>query len=137
MDTVAQVTEDVVTVTRWVARIIAVLLAGITLIFVSGADLDLAHAGTARLLEVGAFAAMWSGLLVAWRWEWQGGALTIAGMLAFFLLDFLFAGAVLRFWVFLIFALPAALFLYCGWHRRHRRPEEDQEHLPAPRETPA
>ena len=111
--------QDVSVVTRWIARFIALSLVLITVIFVTGSGLDVGGADLSHKLQMGAFAVMFLGLLLAWKWEGVGGALTLAGLALFLLLDYLLFGAFLKFWVFLVFAIPGVLFLYCRHQEKH------------------
>ena len=112
--------DKTVRVIRRIARISAgVMAALILLIFVGEAFAD----GFEPILnmtvrEIGmmmAFFAVWLGLLLGWKWELYGGLLTICGVAAFYLLDYLFSGTLPRGPFFLIFAAPSLLFTYCGW----------------------
>ena len=108
-----------VRVVRWIARISSGFTAAlILLIFIGeglterfGPVLNLSAGGTAMMIV---FAAVWLGLLLGWKWELYGGLLTVCGMAAFYLLDYLFSGTLPRGPFFLIFASPGLLFLYCG-----------------------
>jgi len=51
------------------------------------------------------------GLGLAWKWERLGGWMTVGGMLAFYLFDYIFSGDFPRGPVFLIIAFPGILFL--------------------------
>ena len=112
--------DKTVRVIRRIARISAGVMATlILLIFVGEAFAD----GFEPILnmtvrEIGmmmAFFAVWLGLLLGWKWELYGGLLTICGVAAFYLLDYLFSGTLPRGPFFLIFAAPSLLFTYCGW----------------------
>jgi hypothetical protein len=63
---------------------------------------------------------VWLGLLLGWKWELYGGLLTLCGVAAFYLLDYLFSGTLPRGPFFLIFASPSLLFLYCGLQTRKK-----------------
>ncbi len=111
--------QDVSVVTRWIARFIALSLVFITVVFVSGSGIDIAGADLSHKLQMGAFAVMVAGLLLAWKWEGLGGVLTLAGLLLFLLLDYLLFGSFLQFWILLVFAIPGVLFLYCRHQEQH------------------
>jgi len=51
------------------------------------------------------------GLALAWKWERLGGWMTVGGMLAFYLFDFIFSGYFPQGPTFLIIAFPGILFL--------------------------
>jgi hypothetical protein len=115
--------DDLVTIIRWVARIIALFLAIVIVIFVSGTGVNLAHLQAGELARAASFFLAWLGLILAWRWDGIGGALIIAGILLFYVLDYFVTGSVLRFWLFLIFFLPGVMLLYCWWQTRHGQRE--------------
>ncbi len=111
--------RDMTQIVRWIAR----AGAGVTAVFIL--FLITAHIitdGLAPLLYLtaregammAAFATLWLGLVIGWKWELGGGLLIVGGMAAFYLLDYLFSGMFPRGAYFLIFALPGVLFLYCG-----------------------
>jgi hypothetical protein len=70
-----------------------------------------------------AFFAVWLGLVLGWKWELLGGALAVGGLVAFYLLDFLFSGTFPRGPFFLIIASPGVLFLLAGVMGRRRLDE--------------
>jgi hypothetical protein len=115
--------DDLVTIIRWVARIIALFLAIVIVIFVSGTGVNLAHLQAGEVARSASFFLAWLGLILAWRWDGIGGALMIAGILLFYVLDYFVTGSVLRFWLFLIFFLPGVMLLYCWWQTRHGQRE--------------
>jgi hypothetical protein len=107
------------TIVRWIARVSAGLTAALILIIFIGEGIaegfgPLLHLTTRETLMMVAFVAVWLGLLLGWRWELYGALLTIGGLIAFYLLDYLFSGTFPRGPFFLIFAAPSLLFLYYG-----------------------
>lgn len=52
-----------------------------------------------------------AGMVIAWWKEGLGGAMTIAGLLAFYVAHFLFSGRLPHGWAFIAFASPGFLFL--------------------------
>ena len=110
-------------VVRWIARISAGLAAALILLIFIGEGLTegfepLLHMTTRETLMMVAFVALWLGLLLGWKWELYGGLLTVCGVAAFYLVDFLFSGTLPGLLLPLIFALPGLLFLYCGFQTR-------------------
>ena len=106
-------------VVRWIARVSAGIAAAlILLIFIvegfTGGFEPLLHMSVRETLMVVAFVALWLGLLLGWKRELYGGLLTICGVAAFFLVDYLFTGTLPRLPYPLIFASPGLLFLFCG-----------------------
>jgi len=67
-----------------------------------------------------AFFAVWLGLLLGWKWDLFGGLLTICGVAAFYLLDYVFSGTLPRGPFFLILTSPGLLFIYYGWQKRKK-----------------
>lgn len=111
------------TIGRWIARISAGLTAALILIIFIGEGISegfgpLLHLTTRETLMMIAFVAVWLGLVLGWRWELYGALLTIGGLIAFYLLDYLFSGTFPRGPFFLIFAAPSLLFLYYGLQER-------------------
>jgi len=111
------------TIVRWIARIFAGLTAGLMLIIFIGESISEGFGPLLRLtaresLMMVAFFAVWLGLVLGWRWELYGALLTIGGLIAFYLLDYLFSGSFPRGPFFLLFAAPSLLFFYCGLQER-------------------
>jgi hypothetical protein len=118
-----------VTIVRWIARFLALLSAGVILLFFIGEGLtqeggSLLHLSTREASMMVAFAAVWLGLVLGWRWEVLGGLLTVGGLVAFYVLDYAFSGTLPRGPYFLILASPGLLFLYSGLRTR-KRPDTD------------
>lgn len=112
-------------VVRWIARIYAgVMAALILLIFVGEALADgfepILHLTVRETTMMIAFFAVWLGLLLGWKWDLFGGLLTICGVAAFYLLDYVFSGTLPRGPFFLIFTSPGLLFIYYGWQKRKK-----------------
>ncbi|MFP4394505.1 MAG: hypothetical protein ACLFTI_04495 [Anaerolineales bacterium] len=110
-------------IVRWIARISAGLAAALILIIFIGEGISEGFEPLLRLtaresLMMVAFFAVWLGLVLGWRWELYGALLTIGGLIAFYLLDYLFSGTFPRGPFFLIFTAPSLLFLYCGLQER-------------------
>ncbi len=108
---------------RWIARILASIMATLILLLFVGETLDegvqpLLYMTFREILMMFAFFALWLGLLLAWKWEFLGGLLTLCAIIVFYALNFLFTGIFPRGPFFLIFAFPSLLFLYCGWQNR-------------------
>ncbi len=104
---------------RWIARIAAALLAALILLIFVGEALSeglgpLRHVSLRESVMMVAFAAMWLGLLLGWKWELYGGLLTILGIVAFYVSDYAFSGTLPRGPFFLLAASPSLLFVYCG-----------------------
>jgi hypothetical protein len=106
------------------ARGLSVLAAGfVALIFVGEGGFNPLRLTRSEALLMACFFTSWLGLLVAWRWELLGAAMTLAGMGLFYLVHYLDAGRWPRGWAFACIAAPGLFFLYCGfraWRGRHR-----------------
>jgi len=117
------VESKTIQIIRWIARISAAIAAGlILLLFVGEVIADgigpLSRLSPREALMMVAFFAVWLGLILGWRWELLGGSLTVMGLIAFYLLDFLFSGTFPRGPYFLLLASPSILFLYAGWREK-------------------
>jgi hypothetical protein len=104
---------------RWTARITAALAAGLILIIFIGEGLSdgidqFLHLAKRETLMMVAFIIFWLGLIVGWKWELAGGIMSIGGLVAFYLIDYLFSGTLPGGPFFLIFAVPGFIFLYLG-----------------------
>jgi len=110
---------------RWIARVSSGLTAALILLVFIGEGLaegfePFLHLSVRETVMMVAFAAVWLGLLLGWKWDFYGGLLTICGMVAFYLADYLFSGTLPRGPFFLVFASPSLLFLYCGLQTKKR-----------------
>lgn len=116
-----------VKILRWVARILGTTLAVLFLTLVIGeiiekGELSIPDPGNRVMMAF--FLLAQAGLLIAWRWEGFGGFLAAASIIITILLRL--------FWVqgaegrdpivaFLIWLIPAFLFIYCWW-RTSKKP---------------
>ena len=112
-------------VVRWIARISSGFAAALILLIFIGEGLTegfepLLHMSVRETLMMVVFVALWLGLLLGWKWELYGGLLTGCGVVAFYLVDYLFTGTFPRVPFVLIFASPSLLFLYCGFQARKK-----------------
>ena len=119
MATAIRYSDGLITIIRWVARILALLLAVMVLIFVTGEGINVSTMSPGDIVMGIIFAIVWLGLILAWHWEGTGGLMITTGTILFILLDYFFTGHVLRFWLFFAFLVPGFLFLYCSWQNRH------------------
>jgi len=114
-----------VRVVSWIARISSGFSAVLILLIFIGEGLTegfepLLHLSVRETLMMVSFAALWLGLLLSWKWELYGGLLTVCGVAAFYLVDYLFTGTLPGVLLPLIFASPSLLFLYCGLQTRKK-----------------
>jgi len=101
---------------RWIACTWAALMAAMVLVIFIGEGIQdgigpILQLSLRESLMMAAFWITWLGLVLAWKWERTGGSLIVAGMAAFYLIDFGFSGSFPRGTFFLIIALPGVLFL--------------------------
>jgi hypothetical protein len=112
-------------VVRWIARVSAGFAAALILLIFIGEGLTegfepLLHMTARETLMMVAFVAVWLGLLLGWKWELYGGLLTAFGVVAFYIVGYLFSGTLPGVLFPLIFTLPSLLFLYCGFQTRKK-----------------
>ena len=100
---------------RWLARGLSVLAAGmVVLIFLGEGGFNPLRLTTSEAVLMAFFFTSWLGLLVAWRWELLGAAMTLGGMGLFYLAHYLDVSRWPRGWAFAFVASPGLFFLYCG-----------------------
>ena len=121
-----------VRVVRWIARASAGLTAALILLIFIGDGLaegfePVLHLTGREGAMMVAFVAVWLGLLLGWKWEFYGGLLSVCGVVAFYLADYLFSGTFPGGPFILIFASPGLLFLYCGLRARKTPRDESIE----------
>ncbi len=96
----------------WAARALSLLSAGLLLLFLGGEESDWSRVTASQWVGFAFFpVGILAGLLVAWRREAVGGALTVASLAAFHTWQVAVGGWPPRGWAFAVFALPGFLFL--------------------------
>jgi peptidoglycan/LPS O-acetylase OafA/YrhL len=111
-------------VLRWLTRGLSVLLVAFVIIMMVGerANPFAVIRDTRGVFLVFPFGVC-AGLLLAWRWQRAGGALSLMCLVLFYVIEFAKSGRVPRGPFFLVFALPAVLFLLSGaWVTSPPRP---------------
>ena len=104
---------------RWMARGIGVCMVGFFVVFVAGEGLHPSLLSRSEvLMSVALFVAL-AGVVIAWRHEGLGGAMSVAGMLAFYLLNFTATGRWPGGFIFPLMFVPGLLFLACWWRSGH------------------
>ena len=121
-----------VPVVRWIARVSSGFAAALILLIFIGDGLaegfePVLHLTGREGAMMVAFVAVWLGLLLGWKWEFYGGLLSVCGVVAFYLADYLFSGTFPGGPFILIFASPGLLFLYCGLRARKTPRDESIE----------
>lgn len=110
-------TKLLANILRWIARIIGTVLVGLTLILALGEGMPNLYTQP-FVIQIGflAIALVLSGILLAWRWEFPGGILSLVGW-------FLFVVAERVNWrhspFFILLCVPGLLFLGSSLLRWH------------------
>jgi hypothetical protein len=105
------------TIIRWIARVIGIVLVGLTLILAIGEGVPNLFTQP-FLIQLGflALALVLSGILLAWRWEFLGGILSFVGWVLFILAERVHWQHSL---FFILLAVPSLLFLASSFLRRY------------------
>jgi hypothetical protein len=116
-----------VSVLRWIARTWSHLMAVLIIFIAIGEGIQdgfssMLHLTIRESLLMAAFVIVTAGLILGWKWERLAGLMITLGMLAFYVLDFLFAGHFPKGGLFLIIAFPGLLYLYLSF----LKPEQTQ-----------
>ncbi len=107
-------------VARWFGRILGLLIVGLVLLIAIGERFDpTALSGTELAMSVVLLVPL-GGMLTLWKWEGVGGLLVIAGMSAFFLINYSVSGRFPSGFVFPTVFSPGVLALVCWWHQRRK-----------------
>lgn len=100
---------------RWVARFLSVLSLTLIALFLIGEGID-----TERVMPREWFGLLLFpfglvlGMFIAWWNEALGSIISIASLLAFYLIyGYFMSGSIFQGWAFLLLGLPAFLFLIC------------------------
>jgi hypothetical protein len=108
----------IVSVLRWIARLSALVVAGGYLVLVSG-ELLTPHSGPpgsgVEWIGIGLLSTTCLGMIVAWRWELPGAALSLGCLITFSMLIRMSHHTVLY-----VLAIPGTLFL-ADWALRQTR----------------
>jgi hypothetical protein len=101
-------------VLRWSARVLSIFAVGAVLLFAFGEGLNLSHF-TPRELVLFLFfpLGVCLGMILAWRWEGLGGAITVVSLAAFYLADRLMSSSFPRGIALAVLASPGFLFVLC------------------------
>src|SRR6266699_5025206 len=103
------------TVFRWTGRLLSLgVLAIVAAFFVGDSGLNPLKLTLPESMLMLSFCVALVGLMVAWRWEFIGSAVTIAGLLLFYVAHWIFSGHLPRGWAFGVMAIPALVFLGCA-----------------------
>ena len=104
---------------RWTARVLSALLVVLVLVMFIGVTLDGGfHPLKLKGVEPIQMIFFWMacvGMVVAWRWQVIGGALSLGGMILFFTVELAANGRFPRGFALYLMLLPGALFLLSGF----------------------
>jgi hypothetical protein len=104
---------------RWTARLLAAGLVGLVAVFIVGTGgFNPARLTATEAVLMTCFLASCVGLVVAWRWEVLGGAISVGAMALFLAVEFGMRGALPRGPVFYLMLVPGVLFLFDGCLRK-------------------
>ncbi|MGE3317416.1 MAG: hypothetical protein AB7O26_20055, partial [Planctomycetaceae bacterium] len=110
---------------RWTARITGFLIVGVFLLFLIGEGFDPRKLTGAEIPQHAALLVALFGMLLLWKWELLGGALSIAGMIAFYAINFAASGRLPGGPVFPLCFLPGMLILASALIE-HRRTNQER-----------
>ena len=110
-------TKLLATIFRWIARIIGIVLVGLTLILAIGEGVPNLFTQPV-VIQIGflALALVVSGILLAWRWELPGGIMSLVGWVLFILAERVHWQHSL---FFILLGVPSLLFLGSSFLRRY------------------
>ncbi len=115
-------TERGFLVLHWTARVASLLSLGVLLLFFVGEGFDPSRLGADEWVLFCFFPlGITVGMLLGWRWEGSGGAITVLSLVAFYGVHMLLGGGPPRAWAFVLFALAGVFFLASSWTFDHVR----------------
>lgn len=118
----SQKSSRTVQIARWTARLGSLASLGLLLLFFFGEEMNVAALTATEIWGLVFFPlGITLGMLLGWRWEVFGGAVTVLSLMAFYKVMYAASGEFPDGLWFLLFALPGFLFLFCGL--RERNPE--------------
>jgi hypothetical protein len=104
---------------RWGARLLTALLLGIVLaIFIGEGGFNPLKLKGVEPIQMFLFWTSCIGMVVAWRWQLVGGALSLGGMMLFFAVEVAVTGGLPRLPFLYLMLLPGMLFLVDAYLRR-------------------
>lgn len=113
--------KRLISILRWLARLGSLVSVALVLLFLFGEGLHLSQLTMTKVVGLLFFpVGVVAGMLLGWRWETLGGAVTALSLLAFYKVMYAANGRFPEGIWFALFALPGLLFLYCGLC--HRQP---------------
>jgi hypothetical protein len=109
-----------VSIIRWAARLVAVVLAAFLIMFIVGEGF-IAGGGPPPLRVLAPFLMLLAGFGLAWRFEGLGSLLILAVFIYFNVMEWRANGRLLRVGAFHLLLIPAVLFLIAWCAQRHQR----------------
>jgi hypothetical protein len=104
---------------RWTARVSAFASVALVLLFMIGEGFDPTRLTAREWLGFLFFPLGISiGMVLGWRHEGAGGALTVGCLAAFYAIHRAMTGSFPRGWAWLVFTTPGFLFLLSAWLSR-------------------
>ncbi len=100
---------------RWVARGVAACMVGVFAMIAAGEGMQPSLLSRSEMLMFIALFVALAGMIVAWRHEGLGGAMSVAGVMSFYLLNFAATGRFPAGLFFPLLFVPGLLFLACWW----------------------
>lgn len=117
-----EISRRFVVILRWLARAGSLVSVAFLLLFLFGQEMAPGQLTFAEWLGLLFFPfGVTVGMLLAWRWETLGGAITILSLLAFYKVMYSERGRFPEGIWFLLFALPGLIFLYCGLRNNNKQ----------------
>lgn len=114
---------------RWTARVVGIVLVGFILLLAIGEGVPNPFAQP-WVVQIGllALALVLFGILLAWRWEFSGGIMSLAGWVLFMVAERIN-------WqhpfFFILLAIPSLLFLSSSFLRRYGEKRKSDQHRAA------
>jgi hypothetical protein len=105
-------------ITRWTARLLAVLLVGVVIVIFVGQGFNPLRLTRTEAVQMVFFGTTCAGMLIGWRWEVLGGALATMGIALFFATEYSLTGRFPHGFMFHLMLLPGVLFLVSGALRK-------------------
>jgi hypothetical protein len=105
---------------RWTARVWTIVTIVVVVLLSIGEGIH--PAGPAEMAGLLLYpVGICLGMVLAWWKEGVGGMVTVASLLAFYVLHTVTAGRLPQGWAWLILAVPGFLFVWCWARARHPR----------------
>lgn len=110
-----QKADKLTVVMRWLARMGSLVSVVLLLLFLFGEGLSPVQLTFAEWVGLLFFpVGVTVGMLLGWRWETLGGAITLLSLLGFYMVLYSDKGRFPEGFWFALFALPGLIFLVCG-----------------------